>query len=333
MLKVAVAQVPGPHHIQNSTNRQDMYGWVFRALENGGVRATVVLTDGGTPGKNSEVGAGEIAQNSAIKLDSLVNVHGYKPKRIAMELNAHIMKVMRDMVENLEGGAEYLHRLDEETRRLAQLGRPAQLSDFYFDVNDDLSMKMISDWVQDNLLFTYVAVVSAPEGAMVFQRGDGGTKIDGELYVEDYNNVNPYFGYALTSPKLLFQGDQRLQSQGFDLTRYRSAAFEFLTRSIPGAKKVALFSDGMPLDHIDVFFDYVQPIDRQGRNKAQVHLRKLLRQSMLQEEVFVLEAFMRRPMSEQTRNELRKLVEEVRAEANVKPLINDNCTIIVLCQE
>lgn len=331
MLQLAHAQVYGPPHLRKSTNRQDMLGWVFRQREDGEIVTSVVICDGGSPGNSSEVGAGIVSQKAAIKLDALVEQYGNRPARIATELHAYVMLLMRNEVADIHGGPEYLLRLDEEIRNLAQLGRPAEEADFVFDIDDDPAMRQVGDWVQNNLLFTFVAVFNSPEGTMVFQRGDGGVYIDGEVVTQSFDNVNPYFGYALCAPKELYLGDKRLQEQGFDLTAYRNASRNLSHAVYPGAIRVALFSDGMPMELIEEFFKFTRSVGSTGRNKAQKYLRQLLRLSMLDEEITVVESLLSRPdLLDKTREQIRNIVTEMRMQANTPAILDDDTMIVAL---
>ena len=268
MLKARYGLMPGSGHHEKFTNRQDMCH--IRFIRNPEMEAVFVGCDGCSSSSSSELGAGLTAYFATERLIQLILQEQpsteLEAKRVLDCLHRDILGFLRGLIALQPGGREYLDRLDDEQHD----GRDLV-------IDDSAEMHRIYNWIAHNLLFTVVGGYFGSDGAIAFQRGDGGYCLDNDVHTEDHNNIPPYIAYAFFPKRILDQGRTELPAPGFTST-YK-----------PNAKCLAIFSDGMPLDRMDEVWGLVDPIDRWdfNRNRLQKTMRQWFREGELYDDLFL----------------------------------------------
>lgn len=277
-LRARIALMPGSNHHANFVNRQDMCRASFVRV-NGELEAVFVGCDGCSASASSEIGAGLTAHFAAETLLGLVQscpvVDDVSAYHVLEILYRRIAAYLWDLIALQPQGRYYLERLDAETHGSDNL-----------DIEADDRLFHVFHWIMDNLLFTIVGAYVGSDGIMVFQRGDGGCCVDDTLHVEDFRNVPPYLAYQFFPKRQL--------NIGADQMRQRNLPAElppagFTGAYFSGARRVAVFSDGMPRQHLDSIWDLVDPVDKWDyvRNRLQKEARRWHRNGELDDDLFL----------------------------------------------
>lgn len=269
-----IALLPGSNHHEHFTNRQDMCSYNFIQDDDGTFEAVFVGCDGCSQSTQSEVGAGLVANYAVERLTDRVHdmADPGSAYQVIHDLYDDIVIYLRGLIALQPYGATYLERLDEEQ----QGGRR-----FLLEPYDRLYS--VYRWIGNHLLFTIVGAHISRMGVVGFQRGDGGYQVDDVLHVEDHRNVPPYIAYQFFPLQKLDEGQAYLQHKselpppGFTIHDY------------PQAKKVAVFSDGMPLERIHQVWELADPLMQweSRRNRLQKAARQWHRDGELNDDLFL----------------------------------------------
>lgn len=235
--------------------------------------------DGCSGSVASEIGAGLAAYFAAEALCDLVQTCPVTDETsanlAAVMLYERVMAYLRDLIAIQPHGRHYLECLDAEQHN----GHDVVL-------DNDVRLQRVYNWILDNLLFTMVGAYVGQHGILAFQRGDGGCCVDDTPHTEDYRNVPPYLAYAFVPRCELERGEAHLRK------RNHSAKLPppgFTTTYTPDARRVALFSDGMPMQHVDSVWSLVDPVDQWEfrRNRVQKAARQWQRNGELHDDLFL----------------------------------------------
>lgn len=246
-----------PLIVEHLNNRQDMIGQRF-VYRSGNLEVAQIICDGCTGSSTSEVGAGVFSQLGAIYLSELVGQYGLTSPVVGHRLYQWFQVTMRHFIELHPFGSYYLGMLDR-----SRSGGPAM------PIDEESELREVYEWIQRNLLFTVVASYIGNEGTLTLRRGDGGFWVDGVLNVANYENAPPYIGYHFFSQEKYEAGVAALASEGKHVI---TPPPEFEATFYERANRVAMFSDGMPLDRMSEIWEMLIPVTDWAtteRNKLQ----------------------------------------------------------------
>lgn len=277
-LKARLTLFPGTQHHNNFRNRQDMSHLALRTLDNGRIVAAVVGCDGCSQGTTSEVGAGLVAYFAAEKLLQIIEniplIDSDAARNIQDLLYQEILTYLRSLIALQPGGPQYLAYLDTEEEAEA------------LEIEQDAALYSVYCWLQENLLFTVVGAYIGEQGVMIFQRGDGGYAVDELVHTEDHHNLPPYLAYHFFPKYKLHEAELRLQARNLAPVL---PAPGFTGDYFPGAKRVAIFSDGMPVNNIPEIWALADPLDQWDfrRNCLAKAARRWFREGELADDLFL----------------------------------------------
>jgi hypothetical protein len=258
MLRQGGTTDANPLIVENLKNRQDMIGQHFVVSNSGHLEVSQIICDGCSGSSTSEVGAGIFAQLGSVYLAELVRQFGLTSPVVGHRLYQWFQTTMRHLIELHPNGSYYLGMLDR-----SRAGGPPM------PVDEETELRQVYDWIQSNLLFTVVASYVGEAGTLTLRRGDGGFWVDGVTNIINYDNAPPYMGYHFFSKEKFEAGVAALVSDGKQIS---TPPPEFEATFYPGASRIAMFSDGMPIDHIEEIWDTLIPVTDWAnilRNKLQ----------------------------------------------------------------
>jgi hypothetical protein len=232
------------------------------------IAITVVICDGCSDSETSESGSAFIAQPAAMKLAALMQELGsgpFYPRSIAEDLYAYVLHLMRTHISLLPYGVEYLAALDIERTR----GKN-------FDLGSQRRFRDVFEWINRNLMCTFVGVHLDESGALTLIRGDGGCKVDDwPIQTVNYDNIPPYIANHFIPRQKLEESRRTFESKGI-VINHPTPGFDAMYYH--QASHVSLFSDGFPTHRVDELWgmDVLDELTQweNTRNMLQKQLRR-----------------------------------------------------------